>query len=657
MLDFSKKLKNSLIEKKVDPIEIYNSIDRKSITGPLRPIQERILTSWYNNHKDDKDLIIKLHTGVGKTLIGLLILQSKLNSGNGPCLYICPDKYLTEQAKSDARKFGIAFCEIGVDNELPNDFINEKSILITYAGKVFNGKSIFGVNRASVKIGAIVLDDAHSCADVIQNSFRIFLNRESDKEIFEDFLELFKDDLEDQGAGNYLEIKDGNFSTSMLLPYWSWQSKSKHVLTILNKYKENSNIKFVWEFVKNNIEDFDFYISGTKIEIVPQYSFIKSYSSFNSANSRILMSATTQSDAFFITKLGLSARAVKSPLTDTEQLWYGEKMFLIPTLMYEGFHDDTLVDRIMRINTNKFGIVVLVPSKKIAEKFINKGAIFANENLKETVESLKSKKFDNKYVLANRYDGIDLPDEACRILIVDGKPYYDSLYERYEEMCRPNSETMLRRTVQKIEQAFGRSVRGEKDYSAIIIMGGELIKFISNNSNNGLFSVQTRNQITLASDLAEMVGEEYKEDDSVDDIFEKTVMSLLKKIILRDDGWKQYYEQYMNENVKSDNTDGTLYDILEKESLYQAFLRTKEYDKAVGVLQEIVDSLVDNSEERGWYLQQMASAKYKIDKVEAGNLQMSAFKLNNWLLKPQGGVNYKKINLISSQRIAALISF
>lgn len=223
MLDFSKKLKNSSIEKKVDPIEIYNSIDRKSITGPLRPIQERILTSWYKNHKDDKDLIIKLHTGVGKTLIGLLILQSKLNSGNGPCLYICPDKYLTEQAKSDARKFGIAFCEIGADNELPNDFINKKSILITYASKVFNGKSIFGVNRSVVKIGAIVLDDAHSCADVIQNSFRIFLNRDSDKEIFEALLELFKDDLEEQGAGNYLEIQDGNFSTSMLLPFLNIQ--------------------------------------------------------------------------------------------------------------------------------------------------------------------------------------------------------------------------------------------------------------------------------------------------------------------------------------------------------------------------------------------------------------------------------------------------
>ena len=26
-------------------------------------------------------------------------------------------------------------------------------------------------------------------------------------------------------------------------------------------------------------------------------------------------------------------------------------------------------------------------------------------------------------VLVNRYDGIDLPDNTCRILIFDGKPY------------------------------------------------------------------------------------------------------------------------------------------------------------------------------------------------------------------------------------------
>ena len=67
---------------------------------------------WYTKRRADKDLIIKLHTGEGKTLVGLLLLQSLLNSKEGPCLYICPNKYLVRQVCSEADKFGIPFWDV-----------------------------------------------------------------------------------------------------------------------------------------------------------------------------------------------------------------------------------------------------------------------------------------------------------------------------------------------------------------------------------------------------------------------------------------------------------------------------------------------------------------------------------------------------------------
>ncbi|MFQ7716561.1 MAG: DEAD/DEAH box helicase [Blautia sp.] len=67
---------------------------------------------WYTKRRADKDLIIKLHTGEGKTLVGLLLLQSLLNSKEGPCLYICPNKYLVRQVCSEADKFGIPFVHL-----------------------------------------------------------------------------------------------------------------------------------------------------------------------------------------------------------------------------------------------------------------------------------------------------------------------------------------------------------------------------------------------------------------------------------------------------------------------------------------------------------------------------------------------------------------
>ena len=45
MIDFSKKLKSNKSEKKIEPVEIYQELDRKSDTGPLRKIQEEILSA------------------------------------------------------------------------------------------------------------------------------------------------------------------------------------------------------------------------------------------------------------------------------------------------------------------------------------------------------------------------------------------------------------------------------------------------------------------------------------------------------------------------------------------------------------------------------------------------------------------------------------
>ena len=61
---------------------------------------------WFNV-RQNKDTIIKKNTGSGKTLVALLILQSCLNEGVGPALYVVPDKFLVEQVKTQADALGI----------------------------------------------------------------------------------------------------------------------------------------------------------------------------------------------------------------------------------------------------------------------------------------------------------------------------------------------------------------------------------------------------------------------------------------------------------------------------------------------------------------------------------------------------------------------
>ena len=39
-IDFKKKLASRTITPKTNPIELYGTLDRKSVAGPLRPAQE-----------------------------------------------------------------------------------------------------------------------------------------------------------------------------------------------------------------------------------------------------------------------------------------------------------------------------------------------------------------------------------------------------------------------------------------------------------------------------------------------------------------------------------------------------------------------------------------------------------------------------------------
>lgn len=650
MVNFSKALKKKDVVKKINPVEIYYSLDRKSAAGPLRPIQENILTEWFEEKKDDRDLIIKLHTGAGKTLIGLLILQSKLNLEQGPCLYICPNKYLVSQVCEDAEKFGINYCCIGEDNELPEEFLLGKSILITYVQKMFNGKTVFGLGGKSEKIGTIILDDSHACIDSINDSCTIKINKKDNEELYNKLITLFDDDLNEQGEGTLIDIKNEEFESLLAIPYWAWNEKKSEVLKILSDYKESAAVKYVWPIIKDNIGKCRGIVNGKQIEISPNRIPIKIFGSFNNANNRILMSATTQNDSFFIKGLNLGINAIKNPIQDKTLLWSGEKMILLPSLIDDSCNREEMVALFAKETKNHIGIVSLVPSFQQGKFYEKYGANLANSNnIFELINELKEKKTKKTLVIANRYDGIDLPDDSCRILILDSLPYSSSLYDIYQENCRATSEIVNVKIAQKIEQGLGRSVRGEKDYSTIIMIGADLVKFVKSKTNRKYFSKQTQQQIAIGQEIVDLARAELKEGE----ISNKVIIDLINQCLKRDEGWKNYYSEQMDE-INNEYNESGIDKILTMENQAEEAYDNEEYEKACDKIQEILDLFELNDIDKGWYLQELAKYKYHISKVESNRIQKSAFMLNRELLKPREGISYNKIEFINESRIARI---
>lgn len=77
MVDFKKRLASKPVDFPTDPVEIYTRLDRASDKGPLRPAQTAVLSAWHAGPRSNKDVVLKLHTGEGKTLVELLVWHSE----------------------------------------------------------------------------------------------------------------------------------------------------------------------------------------------------------------------------------------------------------------------------------------------------------------------------------------------------------------------------------------------------------------------------------------------------------------------------------------------------------------------------------------------------------------------------------------------------
>jgi len=641
MVDFKKRLAKGKAESVIDPIALYDTLDRESDKGPLRSVQKSVLTEWYTTFRTKQDVILKLQTGQGKTLIGLLVLQSRLNEGYGPAVYLCPNHFLVNQTCEQARQFGIPYCV--AEDELPEDFLNGKTILITLVHKLFNGLTQFGLGMRSEEVNTIVVDDAHTCIDAIRDSFIIRIG--SDDEPYSLIRDLFAVDLENQGMGTFADIKNGEYGSLLPIPYWAWDDKHAEVAAILSKFAKSKSIKYAWPLVKDMLDKCQCLVSGKTLEIAPYLAPLHLFGSYAKASHRVYMSATVADDSFLIKGLGLSPETVKNPLTYDKEKWSGEKMILIPSLIDDSLDRARVVKLFAQPKDGRgYGIVALVPSFKGTGDWEAYGAVVATkETIDAEIAKLREGDRSKTLVVANRYDGIDLPDKSCRILILDSRPYSESLIDLYAESCRSGSEVTAIRIARTIEQGLGRSVRGEKDYCIVFIIGPDLVKCIRSKSSQKYLSNQTRQQVQIGLEIAQIAKEDMEEGKTPWDI----LVDLMNNCLRRDSSWKAYYVEQMD-SVKPEGIHGTALELFTQEREAESQYLQGNVPEAVAILQKMIDNHIKDDAERGWYLQETARYLYPHDKTESNKLQIAAHQKNHALMKPLSGMAITK--LVISQR-------
>lgn len=125
-IDFGKLGTTTTVDSAISPREIFTILPEKHDRYDYpRDVQTEVWNQWMER-RNERDIVLKMNTGSGKTVVGLLILKSCLNEGIGPAVYVAPDPYLVKQVLNEGADLGIELTE---DPQSPR-FRRGKAILV-----------------------------------------------------------------------------------------------------------------------------------------------------------------------------------------------------------------------------------------------------------------------------------------------------------------------------------------------------------------------------------------------------------------------------------------------------------------------------------------------------------------------------------------------
>jgi len=262
----------------------------------------------------------------------------------------------------------------------------------------------------------------------------------------------------------------------MRVTYWAFEQQFSKVLDILSSWEEKP--EFVWPLVKEHLRFARCFISGAKVSFSFPCLPVEVLPSFCDAKRRIYLTATLARDEILVWDLGAESAALSSPLSPQQVSDLGDRMIVVPQIKNIELTDDEL-RKFVKGKSLELNCVVIVPSHARAQLWKEHAdEIVDASNLQPVVSRLRSERV-GLVVLVNKYDGVDLPGDACRILVLDDLPSARGLSSRYEDSVFKGSTEFRSRLAHRIEQGMGRGIRAADDFCAVMLMGSRLVDFLN----------------------------------------------------------------------------------------------------------------------------------------------------------------------------------
>lgn len=492
------------------PEALFHDLRNRKVEGLLSH-QADVLRVYTKEYMGSPDVAMELPTGSGKTLIGLLVGEYRRQTLNERVIYLCPTNQLVHQVAEEARnKYGIhtlAFTGPQKDYDPASKaaYSSGEAIAVT------NYSSLFNTHPYFYNPNLIILDDAHAAENYIAKHWSLNISRHSHEHIYKQLLEIIKQYM---AAEQYQRMHADSPSPSdkawvEKLPTPKFAEAHKLIIPFLDEATyEKPELENNWSVLREHLTACHLYVSWGSILVRPVIPPTNTHNAFASANQRLFMSATLGLGGELERITGRkSIKRIKAP-EGWDKHGVGRRLFFFPGVV---LREKDSEDLLFRLVNEVPRALVLVPDQQSADIFVSelttrtKKTPFQARDIEQSKTKFTSVD-DAVAILANRYDGINLAGDECRLEIITGLPSAANLHERFLESRMAASLLLKDRIRTRIVQAIGRCTRSATDYSAVCILGDDLQDRLMQRENIQLYHPELQAELRFGYEESKQVN-------------------------------------------------------------------------------------------------------------------------------------------------------
>lgn len=570
---------------------LFSGLRKRDPQVPYLWAHQADIARLYHECENKQDIALELPTGAGKTLVGLLIAEWKRLRHGHRVVYLCPTRQLARQVGAKASEYGLrAHVLVGKQSEYPPasfyDYLDARAIAVTtYSG-------LFNTNPRISNPQTIILDDAHAATNYIAGMWSMTISRKNTEELYRRFVQICSDGLPGQFVTLLRdeEAPPDRMRTVDLVAGPKLHEMADQLSELLDAYvdgreDDDSDLSYRWQVLRGKLALCNVYFSWHEILIRPWIPPTLTHPPFEGAQQRIYMSATLGAGGELERITGIpSIHRIPVP-EGWDRRGTGRRFFLFPDKSLRPEEYESWLAGLVRWSGRS---LVLTPQNAVLEGFLDllsrHGITYEVLFSKDIEDSLDvfTRKSEAVLALTGRYDGIDLPGDACRTLIVYGLPAAVNLQERFL-WSRLGLTELLNDTIRtRVAQAAGRCTRNPADFACVVLVGGDLLEFCAKGDNRAGFHPELRAEIEFGLDNSDA--------NVATDLSPKVKVFMGRgpdwdpaeaDIIKRRDSKPAILPSYVK----------TLADVATLEVKYQYELWKESYDEALAYATQVIDKL------------------------------------------------------------------